>query len=170
QAVAAAIGNYTRLIQTASVNEGQDPAAATVYLQAASNLMHGPGGILAQVDALRAYFTAGLDQADLNLEITAGMLGLSVGIALALLVLLVRTQHFVRARFRRRRNNRLLAATLLLVFVLIGTGAGAVQAAQSIQAGESDSYARLANLWSARALVYDASGNQSLIQIAPGGC
>src|SRR5207237_9891424 len=97
------------------------------------------------------------------------MLGLSVGIALALLVLLVRTQHFVRARFRRRRNNRLLAATLLLVFVLVGTGAGAVQAAQSIQAGESDSYARLANLWSARALVYDASGNESLIQIAPDG-
>jgi hypothetical protein len=169
QAVAAAIGNYTRLIQTASVDEGPDPTAGIVYLQAASNLMHGPGGILAQVDATRGFFAAGLDQANLNVEIAAGMLVLYVVIALAVLVLLVRTQHFVRARFRRRRNNRLLAATLLLVVALVGTGAGATQATQAIRAGESQSYARLLNLWNARALLYDANANESLVQIAPDG-
>jgi hypothetical protein len=169
QAVAAAIGNYTRLVQTASVNEGQDQAAGIVYLQAASNLMDGPGGILAQVDTMRDFFAAGLDQANLNLQITVGMLVLYVVVALVVLVLLVRAQHFVRARFRRRRNNRLLAATLLVVVVLVGTGAGASQGAQAIRTGENQSYTRLLNLWRARALLYDANGNQSLLQIAPEG-
>src|SRR2546427_9783570 len=53
QAIGAAIGNYTRLVQTASLNDGQDPAAGTVYLEAPSNLMHGQGGILPQVAGQR---------------------------------------------------------------------------------------------------------------------
>src|SRR5438309_900084 len=151
QGIGAAIGNYTRLVQTASINEGQDPAAGTVYLQAASNLMHGQGGILAQVDGMRDFYRAGLDQANLTLEITGAMVAPFVIAAIAVLVLLVRTQRFVRARFRRRRNNRLLAATLLLVIVSVGACAGAAQAAQVVNSDENQSYARLLNLWGGRA-------------------
>ena len=43
------------------------------------------------------------------------------------------------------------------------------RATQGIRAGENDSYARLLNLWKARALLYDASANESLVQIAPDG-
>ena len=167
QAIAAAIGNYTRLVQTASINEGGDPTAAVVYLQAASNLMHGQGGILTQVEDMRDFYAADLDQANLTLNVTAGMLVLYGAVAILVLAVLIRTQRFVRARFRRRRNNRLLAATLLLVILAAGGGAGAVQAAQAVRAGETQSYTRLLNLWTARTLVYDASANITLSQIAP---
>jgi hypothetical protein len=169
QAIAAAVGNYTRLVQTASINETQDPAAGTVYLQAASNLMHGQGGILGQVDGMRDFYATSLDQANLTLQITAGMLGVYTAVAIVVLALLVSTQRFIRARFRRRRNNRLLAATLLLMIVSVGGGVGAVQAAQGVRDGEDQSYARLQNLWIARALTYDAHANQSLSLIARNG-
>jgi hypothetical protein len=169
QSIAAAVGNYTRLVQTASVNQGQDPAAGTVYLQAASNLMHGQGGILAQVDGIRDLYAAGLDQANLNLQIIAGILVLYVVVAIVVLALLVRTQRFLRARFRRRRNNRLLAATVLLLLVSAVGGAGAFQAAQAIHTGEDQSYDRLLNLWNARALIYDANANETLAMVASEG-
>jgi hypothetical protein len=169
QAIGTAIGNYTRLVQTASINEGQDPAAGTVYLQAGSNLMNGQGGILAQVDGVRDFYAAGLAQANFNLEVTAGMVLPFVAVAIVVLALLVRTQRFLRARFRRRRNNRLLAATLMLVFVSVGGCAGAAQAAQAIKTHENQSYLRLLNLWRARVIAYDANANESLSMIARDG-
>src|SRR5436305_777522 len=87
------------------------PAMGTVYLQAASNLMHGPGGILAQVDDMRDAFITDLDGANVTLKVTLGLVVVYAIVTGLLLVLLIRTQHFVRVRFRRRRNSRLLAAT-----------------------------------------------------------
>lgn len=168
QAIAVAVANYIRLVNTASVTEKQDSTAGTVYLQAASNLMHGPGGILKQVDDMRDTYIDELDAANVTLEVTAGMLALYAGVAVFLLVLLVRTQHFVRVRFRRRRNGRLLAATLLLVVVSGGAGLGALQAAGAIRTGEEQSYPQLLRLWTARELAYDASGNESLALITRG--
>jgi len=166
--VAEAVANYTRLAKIASAQEAQDIAAGTVYLQAGSNLMHGPGGILVQIDELRVLYAQDLDAANLTLQVTAGLLALYAGVAVALLVLLVHTQRFVTARFRRRRNNRLVAATMLLVIVTGGGGIGAARAAQAIHTGEDDSYARLLNLWNASALVYDATGNRYLSLISRG--
>ena len=168
QAIAVAVANYIRLVNTASTTEKQDPTAATVYLQAASNLMHGPGGILQQVDDMRDSYRDDLNGANVTLEVTAGMLALYAGVAGFLLVLLIRTQHFVRVRFRRRRNSRLMAATLLLVIVSAGAGLGTVRAADAIKTGEDQSYPQLLRLWTARELVYDASGNQSLSLVMRG--
>jgi hypothetical protein len=168
QAIAVSVANYIRLVNTASATGKQDSSAGTVYLQAASNLMHGPGGILAQVDGMRDMYIADLDGANVTLRITAGMLALYVGVAGLLLALLVRTQRFVRTRFRRRRNARLLTATMLLVVVSAGAGLGTAQAAAAIQAGENQSYPHLLRLWTARVLVYDASGNQTLSMIMRG--
>jgi hypothetical protein len=167
-AIAQSLGYYTSLVRTAGALEATDTAAGTVYLQAATNLMHGEGGILAQVDALRDTYNTDLSSANLVLLIMAGMLVLYIGVALALLGLLVHTQRYVRARFRRRRNGRLLAATLLVLVVAAGAAVGTVQAAQGIRASEDQSYARLLTLWNVREVLYDANGNQSMSLIALG--
>jgi hypothetical protein len=168
QAVAASVATYTQLVQTADGSELQDPVAGTLYLEAASNSMHSEGGILAQVDAVRALYVADLGGANLTLRITAWMLALYAVAAVVLLGLLVNTQRFLRARFRRRRNMPLLAATSLLVMLSVGGGAGAVQASQSVRTGEGQTYARLTNLWNARALAYEANGMEALSLIAYG--
>ncbi len=169
QAVAVAVDQYAALIQTASVDDRLKMPVGTVYLHSGSNLMHRPvDGILAQVDALRASYQAELDRGNLTLRLTA-IAGLVYAIVLVgLLGVLVHTQRFLRVRFRRRRNNRLLAATLLVVIVAAGNGLGAVQAARSVRAAQDESYARLLNLWTIRALVYDANGNESLSLISHG--
>jgi hypothetical protein len=168
-ALAVAVANYTRLIETAAATEATDPTAGMVYLQGGSNLMHGLGGILVQVDTLGSLFAGDLQRANVTLEVTAGMIALFAGVALWLLVLLVRTQRFLTARFRRRRNGRLVAATLLLVVVGMGCGAGAVEAAQSLRTAENESLVEVMSLWDTRTLVYDASGNASMALIARGG-
>jgi hypothetical protein len=168
QAIAQSIGYYTSLVTTAGGLEGTDVAGGTVYLQAATNLMHGQGGILDQVDTLRDLYTGDLKGANLELQVTAGMLFVYVGAALLLLLLLLKTQHFVTARFRRRRNGRLLAATVLLFVVSGGGLLGTWTAAQSIRSGENESYTRLVNLWTARSLLYDANTYESLSLIAVG--
>ncbi len=170
QSIAVAVDQYAALIQTASVDDRLGIDVGTVYLHSGSTLMHRPGdGILAQVDALRGIYVGGLDRANLTLRITTIAAALYAIAAVALLAVLVQAQRFMRVRFRRRRNNRLLAATLLVVIVAVGNGIGAVQAAQSIRTAEDQSYARLLNVWTIRALVYDANGNESLSLIAHGG-
>src|SRR5215472_6831030 len=168
QAIAQSIGYYTSLVSTAGALEGTDVAGGTVYLQAATNLMHGKGGILAQVDTLRDLYVGDLNGANVTLEVAAGMLALYAAVALLLLWLLVKTQRYVTSKFRRRRNSRLLAATMLLLVVSGGGAVGTYAAAQSIRSGENQSYIRLLNLWDARAVLYDANTNESLSLIAVG--
>jgi hypothetical protein len=170
RAIATVITYYTQLMTTASADAQQNLPAGTAYLQASSNLMHRSGsGILAQVDSLRNVYAAGLDRANLTLQITGALLAVYAIAAVVVLVLLFHTQRFLRVRFRRRRNHRLLAATLLLVIVSAGTALGSVRAAQPIRLAESESYTRLLNMWNARALAYDANGNEGLALIVRGG-
>jgi hypothetical protein len=165
-AIAQSIGYYTSLVTTAGGLEPADLAGGTVYLQAATNLMHGRGGILDQVDGLRDLYVADLDSANVTLEVAAGMLLLYAAVALLLLWLLLKTQRYVTSKFRRRRNSRLVAATLLLLVVSGGGALGTYAAAQSIRTGEMESYGRLLSLWDARSLLYDANTNESLALIA----
>lgn len=167
QQIAMLVDQYVELVQTASVEDRQGLAEGTVYLEAGTSLMHRPGtGILAQVDSLRGLYADDLDRANRTLQIAALAVPVYALVALALLGLLVHTQVFLRRRFRRRRNLRLLAATLLLVLVAGASGLGAEQARQSITAASDQSFTRLLNLWNARALLYDANGNESLSLIA----
>src|SRR2546429_7179339 len=119
--------------------------------------MHLPGtGILAQVDALRDVYAAGLGRANRTLAITEAML-VAYGVAgVALLALLVYTQRLVRVRFRRRRSPQLVVATVLLLVVSAASAGCAVRASASVHSAEDTSYARLLNLWNARALLDDA--------------
>jgi hypothetical protein len=56
----------------------------------------------------------------------------------------------------------------VLLVLSAGGGVGAFQASQSVAAGEGPTYARLTNLWNARAVVYDANGMEALSVIARG--
>jgi hypothetical protein len=167
QRIATLIDQYEGLIQTANVQDRLGVPIGTVYLHAGTGLMHRPGsGILAQVDALRGLYADDLDRADLTLRVAQLLLPVYLVLALGLGGLLLLTQGFVRRRFHRRRNPQLLAATLLLVLAAAASFAGAAQGRQSVTAAEDQSYSRLLNLWNARALLYDANGNESLSLIA----
>lgn len=167
QQIATLIDQYQGLIQTANVEDRLNVPVGTVYLQAGTSLMHRPAsGILALVDALRGVYANDLDRADLTLRVAQWMLPVYGALALLLGGLLLATQMFVRQRFHRRRSPQLLAATLLLVLAAAASGAGAAQARQSVTTAENESYSRLLNLWNARALLYDANGNESLSLIA----
>jgi hypothetical protein len=168
QAIAVAVARYIGFVQTANAIQGPDRSGGLLYLQAGSNLMHGPGGILDQVDQIRDLYIADLDGANVALQVTARMLVVYAIIAIGLLVLLVYTQGYVRARFRRQQNIGLLGATLLLLIVSTGSAAGAARAANDIRAGEDQAYARLASLWTTRGLVYDAHANELLSLTARG--
>jgi hypothetical protein len=162
QAIGQSVSYYASLIRSADTQGAQDPTAGTFYLQAGSNLLHGRDGILAQVDDLRDLYVQQLDGANLTLEILLAMALLYLGVALSLVWLLVGTQRFLQARFRRRRNGRLLAATLLVGVVVGGGALGVLQAGGSIKIGEDQAYSRLVNLWTARQVLYEANANQSL--------
>jgi hypothetical protein len=167
QGIAMAVSQYVSVVQTAMVDDRLGLAVGTVYLNAGTSLMHRPDtGILAQVDALRTLYEHDLDQANRTRQVTQWLLVAYAAIAVALLALLALTQRFVRRRFRRRQNGRLLAATLLLLVMAAATAVGAVQARQSSHVASDHAYSRLGGLWSARALLYDANGNESLSLIA----
>ncbi|MBO0685223.1 MAG: hypothetical protein J2P45_18880 [Candidatus Dormibacteraeota bacterium] len=163
--IASSVANYTTLIQTA-MQSLPDFVGGTIYLEAASNLMHGPGGILAQITSAEGLYTAGMDRDNLALRVTVGVLGVYAVVAIVLLVLLLRTQRFVSTRFRRRRNPRLLLATMLLLVVAAGSGVGALQAAASVRFAEQSSNARLLALWTARSLAYDADGQAAMLLVS----
>ena len=168
QAISQALGEYSRLVDTAMVQHRQGNADGLAALRAASDQMHRPGdGILAQVEAVEAEYTEVLRRADLTLAVAAVLLGAFAASGVTAAVLLVWTQRFVRRRFRRRRNKRLLAATLAAVVVVTGTGVGVTGARQAIARSQGQ-YARLLTLWHARSLAYDANGATSLLLIAGG--
>jgi hypothetical protein len=169
QAIAGLVAYYAQLEQTATSDARLHIPGGTVFLQAGSDLMHQPGsGILSQVDSLRDNYVGSLHRADRTLQITIALLAVYALVACVVLVVLIRTQVYVRTRFRRRRNHRLMAATLVLVIMSAGTAAGSIQAARSVRTAESQSYVRLLNLWEVRALAYDANRTEGLSVIARG--
>ncbi len=86
QSIAVAVDQYAALIQTASVDDRLKLPVGSVYLHSGSNLMHRDGdGILAQVDALRGFYVADLDHANLTLRITAIVAALYAIVVIVLL-------------------------------------------------------------------------------------
>jgi hypothetical protein len=164
--IAQSLGEYQRLVDTAAVERRLGNSDGIAALRAASDQMHRPGdGILAQVEVLGDLYGTELTRANLTLEVSAAMLAVFAALAVVVVAALLRTQRFVRLRFRRRRNIRLAAATLTALTLVTGTVAGAVMAGQSISQSQGQ-YARLLNLWHARSLAYDANGYTSLSLIA----
>jgi hypothetical protein len=166
QALSQALGEYTRMVDTAMVQHRLGNLDGLVSLRTASDQMHHPrDGILAQVEAVETLYTVILRNANIALGVAGGLLAVFAICAIVQTCLLVWIQSFVRRRFHRRRNNRLLAATLTTLIVASGTAAGVASARVSIL-GSQGEYARLLNLWHARSLAYDANGATSFYLIS----
>jgi hypothetical protein len=169
QAVSTELAQYTQLVATAQDYNRLGYPVGSAYLRRASGLMHQPGtGILAQVDALAQLETATLSGQDTALAITGMVLLVYAALVIALLVMLVRTQSFVRQHFKRRRNPRLLAATALLLVLTAGSAVEVLYATESLFIAQGQAYSRLLGLWEMRSTMYDAYGNESLNLVARG--
>jgi hypothetical protein len=169
QAISVLVTQYTTLVDIARADNEQGYPVGAAYLRQASELMHRPtNGILAKVDQL-----GDLDAQDLNGENTAlivsvGMLVLFGAAALAVLMLLLHTQGFLKQRFRRRRSGPLVLAGLLLGVSVVSVVAAGGAATYQLNLAEGQDYGRLLNLWHVRSLIYDANGAESLSLIARG--
>lgn len=108
---------------------------APIYLWYASRLLHSPDvGILAQLDGLLQDASRAL-----RARLSSGWLSRGATLiwavpVLILLVLLVRTQLFLRRRFRRRINGWLAAATVILVVLAAGASFALVSKQQLVDA------------------------------------
>lgn len=169
QRVSAKVTEYTGVVETArAYNRVGYPVGAT-YLRTASRLMHDPNtGILVDIDALDRLNNQDLGRENAQMWVTAGALAGFYLVALGLLALLVYTQGFLRARFRRRRNPRVLAATALLVVLAGGLGVQAAVTYINLDQAQFQAFGRLHVLWQARSLAVDANGNESLSLISRG--
>ncbi|MEU3621237.1 hypothetical protein BS329_07735 [Amycolatopsis coloradensis] len=165
QVVESQIAAYSGSIGQADVHFRQPdaPVLGAVDLWHASRLLHAPGGVLEELESLQGEQRAALDRQLSSTGVSLVTLPLWLLPVLALLVLLVLTQLYLKKRFRRVANVPLLAATVLvaavgaaLVLTLISRdrldsvgerldGVAAVRGAQ-IQAADDAGQRRLAGL------------------------
>lgn len=147
--------------QARLLNQRGDLPAATAVLKTATDLMHQK--IIPTADSLDAVNFGYLDRAYAARR-RADLLsrGIVVVVGLAVLGLLAALQLYLARRIRRSLNLPLLAATLValvlvarLVWVL-----GAV--ATDLKWAKQDSFDSVHALWQARAIAYDANGDESL--------
>jgi hypothetical protein len=163
------VSTYVQMVEQARAANRQNLPIGAAYLRLASTLVHRPGtGILASTEALAAIDSQQLARQDLALELTSIALGAYAVVGLTLLGLLVRTQLFLRQRFRRRRSQPLLAAIAVLLIVSAVVGVAAARTAHGLLVAEGQAYPRLVALYLARTLGNDANANESLFLIAHG--
>jgi hypothetical protein len=160
---------YAGLIEQARAISRLGLPLGAAYLRAASDLMHRPAGILARVDALGALGDQEMSRDDEALLLAAIALAGYGAIAASLLVLLWRTQAFLRRRFRRRHNPMLLVATGLVILVSGAMAVTVTEARVALGSARSDAYERLSDMWRAREVAYDADGSKTLVLVAPNG-
>lgn len=128
QVVEGQVAAYSGSIGQADVHFRQPDAEVlgAVDLWHASRLLHAPGGVLDELKSLQGKQRDALNAQLSSTGVSLPMLPLWLLPVLALLVLLVVTQLYLRKRFRRVANVPLLAATVLiaamgvaLVFTLV---------------------------------------------------
>jgi hypothetical protein len=163
------VSSYSQMVEQARAANRQNLPVGAAYLSLASALVHQPGtGILAATEALAAIDNQQLTRQDLALELTGVAFGVYALVGLTLLGLLVRTQLFLRQRFRRRRSRPLLAAIAVLLIMSGVVGLAAARTAHGLLVAEGQAYPRLVGLYVARTLGNDADTNESLFLIAHG--
>ena len=162
------VTQYAGLVETARANNRQGFPVGVAYLRQASDLMHDSrSGILAKVDRLADLNSNRLADEDAALWVTVASLGAFLTLALVLLVTLLRTQRFLRRRFRRRHNLRLMGATTLLLLLAGWMGFQAFTTYTNLRIAESEAFVGMHALYQTRSVVDDLNGNTSLALIAP---
>src|SRR5205823_3486369 len=133
----------------------------------ASRVLHGQGGILAQLKTLQDEQRAALDT-QLDDGMGPGLLPLWLLAPAALFVVLIAAQWYLWRRFRRRLNPALLGATALTVGV--GLALGFVLTAQlrldDVRSGTDTVLAQR----QAQVSETDARGQTALAQLLAGHC
>jgi hypothetical protein len=166
QTIAERMGAYQDLLGQVRVLQRQDPAAARVTYGEATTLMH--QAILPAADALDAANQRYLDDAYADWRRGSGWaLGSLFASGALLLAALVATQIFLLRRTRRLVNLPLAAATAIgLVFLgLLGAALGTD--AQQLKVAKQDAFDSIGALTRARALAYDANGDESRYLLDP---
>lgn len=144
-----------------------DPAAAVRAYTEATDLMH--DDLLPAADQLGSNNAAGLQRTYDNARSAATLrLALLSVIGLGLLTLLIVTQIYLRRRMRRIFNPGLVAATLLTAGLLVGLTVVLHGGAEDLRAANQDAFASVLALSQARAVAYDANGDESRYLIDPG--
>lgn len=119
QVVEGQVAAYSGSIGQADVHFRQldAPVLGAVDLWHASRLLHAPGGVLEELKSMQDKQRQALDTQLASTGMSAAMLPLWLLPVLALLVLLVITQVYLKKRFRRKVNVPLLAATALIAAI-----------------------------------------------------
>jgi hypothetical protein len=155
------LGRYLELVAEARYRQtiGDVTGAAGTY-GAASDLMH--QRLLPAADALDDANRKHLDheyreqqQRSLGAEILAGLAGL------ALLGVLIRAQVFTLRRMHRYFNLPLLAASLVTIGFTVYLVTRIVVARDDLRLAKEDAFESIHALWKARAVAFDANGDES---------
>jgi hypothetical protein len=138
-----------------------NPASASLSMKTATDLMHQQ--ILPAADQLDAANFAHLSTTYADRQRTAGVSQALVLVAgLVVIGLLVAVQVFLTRRTRRLLNPALLGATLVAL-VLVGRLVSTLNAETGdLRAAKQDAFDSVHALWQARAIAYDANGDESL--------
>jgi hypothetical protein len=170
QVVEGQIAAYSGSIGQADVHFRQldAPVLGAVDLWHASRLLHAPGGVLDELESLQGEQRQALDAQLSSTGMSVAMLPLWLLPVLALLVLLVITQVYLRKRFRRKANVPLLAATALIAAIGVALVFTLVTRNRLESVGERlDS---VAAAWQARIQSTDDQGQRRLAELLIGFC
>jgi hypothetical protein len=165
RSMAERLTTYTGLVATAQADNRQGFPVGAAYLRSASTLLHGT--LLPQASVLAETSAGGTNHAE-DRATAATDVALAVVATLALLALLVAVQLWITRRAKRAVNVGLAIATLLtLVLGVVVLGDLGSERSDVVRGGEHG-YASVARVTAARALAYQAQGDESDALIARG--
>jgi len=158
---------YSGQIETARANSRQGFPVSSAYLRFASNLMH--SDLMPAADRLDKFYSDYLEaQYAHQSSVHTVTLVAAMAAALALLAVLGFGQVFLSKRMHRSVNPALAAATVLIVAFSCMLGIGLMRSSSFLAEAKEKDFAALHGLWQARALAYDAKGDQSLYLVMRG--
>ena len=147
------------IAQARVLHERGDAAYLAAYRHAA-NIMK--NNLNPAADALERANEDALNSAyrrQANEILALSLLGLVV--FLMLVIVLANTQTFLLRRTNRVLNLGMLSATGLALILLLWTGRNFVAASRSLRIAKEDAFDSVHALWQARAIAYDANGDES---------
>ncbi len=146
--------------QTPARSPGILPPDALGYYTQATNVLH--LDLLPTAKQLRDSSDSRLDQAYADKRATEMWgVGLTIGLGIALVLLLVGLQAWLARRFRRVLNPALLAATVVTVALVVPAVAVVAAQGQQLGAARHQSLAPYLALLQAQAISYDAAADTS---------
>jgi len=158
---------YSGQIETARSNSRQGFPVGSAYLRFASNVMHNE--LMPAADRLDKFYSDYLEaQYAHQSSVHTVTLVSAIAASLALLAVLGFGQIFLSKRMRRSVNPALAATTVLIVGFMLVLGIGLVRSSSFLAEAKEKDFAALHGLWQARALAYDAKGDQSLYLVMRG--